>query len=183
MTGGPEVELGPFSAPNAQPTPWASALAVLDKSEVCWISTVRPDGRPHVTSLLAAWSLGGLCFATGEQEQKARNLDRNPRCVLTTGTGSLTGVDVVIEGTASLVDERARREEAVADFERKYGAHLTSPEGTWFGMGKDVTEGDTRLYRMAPTIGFAFVALPVASQTRYTWPGQVTRLHHGSQRS
>ncbi|NUO90698.1 MAG: pyridoxamine 5'-phosphate oxidase family protein [Dermatophilaceae bacterium] len=166
----PDVVLGAFSSPGARATPWASALAVLAEAEVFWLSTVRPDGRPHVTPLLAVWSLGGLCFTTGGQERKARNLERNPRCVLTTGTNALTGMDVVIEGTADLVGERAAREEAVADFERKYGSHLTSPEGVWYGLGEAVVAGDVRLYRVAPTVGFAFGKLPASSQTRYTWP-------------
>lgn len=165
----PDVELGPFSSPGAQATPWASALAVVGEAEVFWLSTVRPDGRPHVTPLLAFWSLGGMCFTTGAQERKARNLEHNQHCVLTTGANVLTGVDVVIEGLASAVEERSDREQAVADFERKYGAHLTSPEGTWYGLGEAVVAGDVRLYRVAPTVGFAFGKLPTASQTRYRW--------------
>src|SRR6185312_14244184 len=100
----PDAVLGAFSSPGAQATPWASALAVLGEAEVFWLSTVRPDGRPHVTPLLAAWSLGGVCFTTGGQERKARNLGNNPRCVLTTGTNALTGIDVVIEGVAAPVN-------------------------------------------------------------------------------
>lgn len=168
----PAALLGPFSSPGAQVTPWASALAVLGEAEVFWLSTVRPDGRPHVTPLLAAWSLGGICFTTGGQERKARNLEHNPGCALTTGTNSLTGVDVVIEGVASVVEERAEREQAVADFEGKYAAHLTSPEGTWYRLGEAVIAGDVRLYRVAPTVGFAFGKLPISSQTRYTWPSR-----------
>ncbi|GAA1948330.1 pyridoxamine 5'-phosphate oxidase family protein [Amycolatopsis minnesotensis] len=168
----PDTALGPFSSPEAQATPWASALAILGEAEVFWLSTVRPDGRPHVTPLLAAWTLDGLCFTTGAQERKAQNLGPNPRCVLTTGTNALTGVDVVLEGVASVVDERSERVRAVADFERKYGAHLTSPEGTWYGLGQAVIDGGIRLYRVAPAVGFAFGKLPTASQTRYTWPSR-----------
>ncbi|MFE9116728.1 pyridoxamine 5'-phosphate oxidase family protein [Streptomyces sp. NPDC007172] len=165
----PDVFLGPFSSPRARVTPWASALAVLTGAEVFWLSTARPDGRPHVTPLLAAWSLGGMCFTTGGQERKARNLEDNPRCVLTTGTNALTGVDVVIEGVAHTVDGRPERERATADFERKYGPHLTDPEGTWYGLGEAVITGAVRLYRVEPRVGFAFRKLPTSSQTRYTW--------------
>jgi hypothetical protein len=147
-------------------------LAVLGEAAVFWLSTVRPDGRPHVTPLLAAWSLGGVCFTTGGQERKARNLESDPRCVLTTGTNALTGVDVVIEGVASLVEGGAERAQAVSDFERKYGPHLTSPEGAWYQLGDAVIAGDVRLYRVAPSVGFAFGKLPVSSQTRYTWPSR-----------
>ncbi|WKG00832.1 pyridoxamine 5'-phosphate oxidase family protein [Mycolicibacterium sp. HK-90] len=168
----PDAVLGPFSSPDAHVTPWASALAVLGEAQVFWLSTVRPDGRPHVTPLLATWSLGGMCFTTGDQERKARNLANNPHCVLTTGTNALTGVDVVIEGVASAVDDRSERERAVTDFERKYGAHLTSPEGTWYRLGEAVIAGAVRLFRVAPTVGFAFGKLPTSSQTRYTWPSR-----------
>jgi nitroimidazol reductase NimA-like FMN-containing flavoprotein (pyridoxamine 5'-phosphate oxidase superfamily) len=168
----PDVVLGPFSSAEAQATPWASALAILGEAEVFWLSTVRPDGRPHVTPLLAVWSLGGVCFTTGGQERKAQNLESDPRCVLTTGTNALTGVDVVIEGVASLVEERAERAQAVSHFERKYGPHLTSSDGAWYGLGEAVLAGDVRLYRVAPTVGFAFGKLPAASQTRYTWPSR-----------
>jgi hypothetical protein len=113
-----------------------------------------------------------MCFTTGGQERKARNLEHNPRCALTTGTNALTGVDVVIEGVASVVDERSEREQAAADFERKYGTHLTSPEGSWYRLGESVIAGDIRLYRVAPTVGFAFGKLPTSSQTRYTWPSR-----------
>ncbi|MGA8546026.1 MAG: pyridoxamine 5'-phosphate oxidase family protein [Mycobacterium sp.] len=166
----PDAVLGSFSSPGAQATPWAAALAVLGEAQVFWLSTVRPDGRPHVTPLLAAWSLGGMCFTTGGQERKARNLEHNPRCVLTTGTNDLAGVDVVIEGVASVVGERSERHQALADFEKKYGSHLTSPKGTWYGLGEAVIAGEVRLYRVAPTVGFAFGKLPTSSQTRYTWP-------------
>jgi nitroimidazol reductase NimA-like FMN-containing flavoprotein (pyridoxamine 5'-phosphate oxidase superfamily) len=165
----PATELGPFSNADAQATPWTSVLAILNEAEVFWLSTVRPDGRPHVTPLLAFWSLDGVCFTTGSYERKAHNLDRNPHCVLTTGTNALTGLDIVIEGRASVVVERAERERGAADFERKYGEHLTSPTGTWYRLGEAVTAGEVRLYRVAPTVGFAFGKLPTPSQTRYTW--------------
>lgn len=165
----PNIELGAFSSKDAEATPWLSALTAISQAELFWLSTVRPDGRPHVTPLLAAWTLDGLCFPTGDQERKARNLDDNPRCVLTTGANTLTGMDVVIEGAAALVIERTERERAVEDFERKYGEHLTSPEGTWYRMGEAIIAGDVSLYRVAPAVGFAFGKGRTYSQTRYTW--------------
>ena len=48
----PVVEFnGDFSEPGATAVPWADAEAVLAKSEMFWLSTVRRDGRPHVTPL------------------------------------------------------------------------------------------------------------------------------------
>ncbi|GHF68438.1 general stress protein 26 [Amycolatopsis bartoniae] len=62
----------------------------IQKFQLC---TVRRDGRPHVTPLLAIWALGAMWFTTGDGEQKAKNLAANQHCVLTAGTGTLTGVD------------------------------------------------------------------------------------------
>jgi hypothetical protein len=163
----PVTELGAYSSPGAVAAPWTQALAVLARAELFWLSTVRPDGRPHVTPLLATWHDGALYFTTGDQERKAHNLRANPQCVATTGTNTLDGLDVVVEGAASHatgVDERAAV--AVA-YETKYGRHLTSPDGTWHGMSAAIRSGDVLLYRIEPAVAFAFGKGEVYSQTRY----------------
>jgi predicted pyridoxine 5'-phosphate oxidase superfamily flavin-nucleotide-binding protein len=38
-----------FSSPAATPTDWAEGRRHIDEAEVFWLSTVRRDGRPHVT--------------------------------------------------------------------------------------------------------------------------------------
>jgi general stress protein 26 len=98
----PAVQLNEgFSQPGATAPPWAEVARVLSESEMFWLSTVRRDGRPHVTPLPAIWAEGTLHFCAGSHEQKARNLESNPRCVLTTGTNQLrSGLDVVVEGSA-----------------------------------------------------------------------------------
>lgn len=96
----PVAELHPqFSSPDATPTPWTEALKHLEQAEVFWLSTVRPDGRPHVTPLLAVWQDDALYFCTGEYERKAKNLAHNMHCILTTGCNALNeeGLDLVSE--------------------------------------------------------------------------------------
>ena len=88
-----------FGDPEASPTPWSDVRRVIEEAELFWISTVRPDGRPHVTPLPAVWRDDTLYFCTGAEEQKGVNLARNPQCALTTGTNLWkTGLDVVVEG-------------------------------------------------------------------------------------
>lgn len=53
-----------FSSPEATPTAWTEARELLRKAEIYWLSTVRPDGRPHVTPLVAVWFDSGLYFCT-----------------------------------------------------------------------------------------------------------------------
>src|SRR3954452_24634983 len=98
----PQPELDArFSGPDAVPTPWQDVLALLEQAELFWISTVRPDGRPHVTPLPAVWADGALHFCTGPEERKAKNLAANPHVVLTTGSSTWDrGYDLVVEGEA-----------------------------------------------------------------------------------
>jgi hypothetical protein len=86
---------------------WSEVVAVLERAEMFWISTVRADGRPHVTPLPAMWLDGALHFSTGLDEQKGRNLLRNPNCILITGDKSYWQcLDVVVEGRAERVTDR-----------------------------------------------------------------------------
>ena len=104
----PVTELCAFSSPGAVPTEWAQARGGLRDAEVYWLSTVRPDGRPHVTTLLGVWLDGALYFCTGLGERKARNPAQNPHGILTTGRNDLAdGVDLVAEGDAATVSDEA----------------------------------------------------------------------------
>ncbi len=67
-----------FSDPDTVATGWDETRRALEKAELFWISTVRSDGRPHVTPLVAVWFDGALYFSTGATEQKAKNLHGNP---------------------------------------------------------------------------------------------------------
>jgi general stress protein 26 len=97
-----------FSEPDAIATTWEETRRTVEDAELFWITTVRVDGRPHVTPLVAVWLDGAIHFATGAGEQKAVNLRTNQNVVLTTGCNDWEkGLDVVIEGEAVRVtDER-----------------------------------------------------------------------------
>jgi Pyridoxamine 5'-phosphate oxidase len=165
----PVTELSSFSSPNASPTDWSRALHELAAAEVYWLSTVRPDGRPHVTPLLGIWLEGALYFCTGSNERKAKNLSTNRHCVLTTGRNTLDGLDLVIEGTGEGVSEHAELEGVAAAYELKYGPHFVAPEGTWSGLGDAIRRADVLVYRVAPEIGFGFGKGGTFSQTRWSF--------------
>jgi pyridoxamine 5'-phosphate oxidase-like protein len=170
---GPVTELDQrYSADGVSATPWARASDQLRDAEVFWITTVRPDGRPHVTPLLAVWLDEILHFCTGPQERKARNLASNPHCVLTTGHSDLDdGLDIVVEGIAvRIIDEdRLRR---VADaYEAKYGTdwHFTVRDGAFRHGAESVREddpGEAWVYEVAPVTAFGF-AKGAYGQTRW----------------
>ena len=97
-----------YSQPGAVATTWSDTRALLESAELFWLATVRADGRPHMTPLVAVWLDDALHFCTGESEQKAANLRDNPRVILLTGCNAWTeGIDVVVEGRAVRVTDHA----------------------------------------------------------------------------
>jgi nitroimidazol reductase NimA-like FMN-containing flavoprotein (pyridoxamine 5'-phosphate oxidase superfamily) len=143
---GPVAELDArFSSPGATATDWEQGRRQIDEAEVFWLSTVRPDGRPHVTPLLAVWLDDAMYFCTGPDERKAKNLRQNQHCILTTGQNGIDGLDVVVEGHAVEVSDAAELDQVANTYESKYGAHFTAPEGTWFGLSDAIRAGKVLL--------------------------------------
>ncbi len=166
----PDTEIiGAFSSLDAKPTEWSQALHELTRAEVYWLSTVRPDGRSHVTPLLAIWLEGALYSCTGPNERKAKNLSANRHCVLTTGQSTLNGLDLVIEGTAESANDPAELGRVANTYEAKYGSHSTAPDGTWSGLGDAIRRAEVLVYRVAPETGFGFGKGGTFSQTRWSF--------------
>src|SRR5947209_13693831 len=64
--------------------PWSWAEQRLKQSHNFWISTTRPDGRPHTMIVWGLWLDGVFYFSSGRRSRKAKNLAANPRCVICT---------------------------------------------------------------------------------------------------
>jgi general stress protein 26 len=102
----PATTLSRYSDPDASATGWEETRRALEESELSWISTVRSDGRPHVTPVVAVWAEGGIWFVTGDGEQKVVNMRANPHVVLITGCNHWDhGLDVVVEGDATHITD------------------------------------------------------------------------------
>jgi hypothetical protein len=165
------AEIHGFSEPDATPTAWTAGLEQLHAADTFWLSTVRPDGRPHVTPLIAVWHAEALWFATGPQERKARNLAENPSCVLTAGCSDLAdgALDIVLEGQAEQVTAHAELEPVAAAFAVKY------PTGPWDFVVRDgefsdrTAGGRVLVFRVRPVRGLGFRKGDRFSQT--TWRG------------
>jgi len=164
----PTTSVNPdFGDPEAPATPWATAVGQLEKAEIFWLSTVRPDGRPHVTPLIAVWLDDAVYFCTGADERKAKNLAENAHCILTTGRNSMheDGLDVVVEGDAVRVVNHAKLQ-CIADvYEAKYGSdwHFDVRDGGFKGQGGNVA----LVFEVAPTTAFGFGRGAMFSQTRW----------------
>jgi hypothetical protein len=90
------------------PIPWSRALEGLESNEpqkqTPFLTTTGPNGRPHVAGVGALWDNGKVYVVSGPGTRKSRNLARNPSCIV---AFSLTGIDLVIEGTATRVTDDA----------------------------------------------------------------------------
>jgi general stress protein 26 len=155
----PTTHLDPrFSDEGAAATEWQEAERALDSAQLSWITTVRADGRPHVTPLVAVWLDGAVHFTTGADEQKAVNLRSNPYVILTTGCNEWDrGLDVVVEGDAVRATD-------AATLQRLADAWRTKWDGQWkFEVGDGVFRheaGEALVFSVAPTKVLAFGKKP-----------------------
>ena len=121
-----------FSDPGAVPTAWEETVSALERAELFWITTVRADGRPHTSPLVAVWLDGALHFSTGADEQKAVNLRTNAHVILTTGCNQWDrGLDVVVEGDADQVDDDSTLRRLADGVENEMGRPLAVPGPRW----------------------------------------------------
>jgi general stress protein 26 len=164
----PTAELNEgFSEPGAAARPWTEVAEVLSATEMFWLSTVRRDGRPHVTPLPAIWLDGALHFCAGSHEQKAKNLRAHPDCVLAAGANQFrAGLDVVVEGPAVLVTDPARLQRLVAVWKSKLDWDFTVTDGGF----RDPAGRLGLVFGVTAAKVLAFGKNPY-SQTRYRFTG------------
>ena len=156
-----------FSAPGATATSWDDARNTLEAAELFWIATVRSDGRPHMTPLVAVWLDDALHFCTGESEQKAVNLRHNHSVILMTGSNQWDGgMDLVVEGQAVRVTDQHTLEKLAEAWTHKW-------DGSWdFEPGPDGFKGNGNetvlVFTLRPDKVFAFAKGPF-SHTRHSF--------------
>jgi len=144
-----------YSSPTAEAASWQDTVRVLEAAELFWLTTVRADGRPHVTPLVAAWGEGGVHFHTGVGEQKYLNLLANPHVVLTTGCNSWDhGLDVVVEGPAVQVTDKPTLERLAPLWKDKWDGRwvLSAHEG---GFSQGSHEMQSAVFSVRPTKVYA----------------------------
>src|SRR6516225_7501049 len=85
--------------------PWTWAVKHLAGSRNYFLSTTRPDGRPHVMVVWGLWLDDTFQFSTDKTSRKAKNLTHNPHCVVCP-----EGADeaVIVEGVVTTLDPVAR---------------------------------------------------------------------------
>ena len=120
--------------------PWKWAVKTLAESREYWIVTVRADGRPHAMIIWGLWFDGAFWFGTGSNTQKARNLAKNPNCIVGTQNAAEA---VILEGVAEMMTDTAMQKKLERPSLKKYGL-----------SGGD---GSEPLYRVRPTRVFGLI--------------------------
>ena len=172
MHAQPTAAIDPrFSDPDAGPTSWSDAARALEHAELYWLTTVRADGRPHVTPLIGVVHDGAAHFCTGAEEQKFRNIEHSPQVALTTGNNTWAeGLDVVVEGKAVRVADRDRLQELAAAWEAKYGSPWHFSVGDGLFVHGENGEHSAVVFRVEPVKVLAFAKEPHA-QTTFRFDG------------
>ena len=92
---------------NASPAAFNRIDRLLREELVVWLSSVRPDGRPHLVPIWFSWDGREILIASKPNAQKVRNLRANAKVMLALGEAE-DDFDVgLLEGQAELVDEPA----------------------------------------------------------------------------
>lgn len=77
----------------------------LRQEEFAYLTTVRPDGRPHTVPVCFVWDGGAILIFSQPDTVKVRNVRQNPHVSLALDNFGHDNTPVVVEGTAALVDE------------------------------------------------------------------------------
>jgi PPOX class probable F420-dependent enzyme len=123
--------------------PWSWAEQRLKKSHNYWITTVKPDGSPHTMVVWGLWQDGRFVFSTGSKSRKARNLAKNPNCVVCTEHAHEA---VIVEGTAEIADVPARRK-LLSNYGRKYKWDMST-------MKEDILSMKEPVFAVRPRVVF-----------------------------
>ena len=118
--------------------PWSKIDHWLQAFRSIWLSTTRPDGRPHAVPVWYIWDGRSLFFISGRRLQKSKNLAGQPWIVVHAGDGD----DVIIlEGPAEIVRDPEELNHVDAAYRAKYVDPGSGAQATIF-------EPDADLYRV-----------------------------------
>ena len=115
--------------------PWRKIDHYLRAFRSIWVSTTRPDGRPHAVPVWYFWDGKNIYFISGRSLQKSRNLARQPWIVVHAGDGD----DVIIlEGQAEVVRDRDELEWIDKAYRDKYVDPGSGTQATIFEFEADL---------------------------------------------
>jgi Pyridoxamine 5'-phosphate oxidase len=154
---------------DLDPIPWSRAVEALEATEpeyrTPFLATIRPDGRPHLAGVGALWDQGKLYFVSGPETRKSRNLAENPNCSVGL---SLTGIDIVIEGTAERVNDDATLQRLAKRYgDQGWPARVENGAFTHDYSAPSAGPPPWNLYELAPVTVYAVLSAEPGGATRW----------------
>ncbi len=123
---------------------WDFVTEAMSDDQFYWITTIRPDGTPHVRPTWGVWVDGTFYCGGGERTRWVKNLSRTPDIVVHREDAEEV---VIVEGKAERIDDQtadgALLERIDSAYEQKY----------------DVRHG-TPFYAVRPSVVFAWSDFP-----------------------
>jgi hypothetical protein len=93
-------------------------------------------------------------FCASDRSRKARNIAADPRCVITTTSDTL---DLVVQGEATIVSDKATVRRVTAAYAAKYQWHAEVHEGApWADGAPTAGPPPYRVPRLIPVTAFGF---------------------------
>ena len=80
----------------------------LEEEPIVWLSTVRPDGAPHLVPIWFWWDGEGILVFSKPDAQKVRNLRANPSVMLALGDPDEDFDVGLFRGRAEIIDRPTR---------------------------------------------------------------------------
>jgi Pyridoxamine 5'-phosphate oxidase len=151
-----------YGAPTIE---WDRVRAVLDtqltqapetggpRRHTVWLTTINPDGSPHVMPVGVIRCGGSWYFTSGPATRKSRNLARDPRCVVSVATDPF---DLVVEGVAERVTDADELASAAATYAHDgWPAEVAGDALTAEFSAPSAGPAPWHLYRVKPSTVFA----------------------------
>jgi nitroimidazol reductase NimA-like FMN-containing flavoprotein (pyridoxamine 5'-phosphate oxidase superfamily) len=156
------------------PIPWSRAEKQLEAASGgmdahFFLSTVRPDGRPHVAGVGALWTDGKFYIVSGPETRKSRNLAHRADCAISV---KLVDLDLVVEGTAAKVTDEATLERLVKLYNAS-GWPATVKDGAFTAPYSAPSAGPPPwyLYEVTPRTAFGVASAEPHGATRWRFDG------------
>lgn len=143
---------------------WSSVEERLESATHYWMSTTRPDGRPHVVPRWGVWLDGRFWYDGSPTTIHVQNLNANPACVLNLEDGRQA---VIVEGQSD------KAEPPDSDFGGRLAeAFATKYSELGYAPGPDSWSG--------PESGGLRVLTPHKALAWFDFPTDVTRFSFGT---
>lgn len=93
-----QLELPPGYGNPSKKLDWESVRSRIERADVYWVASTRPDGRPHVVPRDGIWMDDGLWYGGSPETVHNRNIKLNGEVVFHIGSGQEA---IIVEGVVS----------------------------------------------------------------------------------